>query len=90
MIDEAVDFLAVYRLTRLGVTDQFPPVRKLRARVLGRWPETDWRVELGTCSWCLSVWIAAGVLLVRRTRAWRALRFVLASSAVAGVMSEKL
>lgn len=85
-----VDSLAVYRLTRLAITDTFPPVRRARFAILQRWPEDSWQVELGTCPWCLSVWIAAGVLLVRRSRAWRALALVLAGSAVAGALSEKL
>ena len=33
--------LAVYRLTRLVVSDTFPPVRALRERVLARWPSED-------------------------------------------------
>lgn len=90
MTDAVVDFLAAYRLTRLAIVDTFPPVQRLRFRVLQRWPEDSWQVELGTCPWCLSVWIAAGVLIVRRTRAWRALAFVLAGSAVAGALSEHL
>lgn len=88
MIDTVVDFLAVFRLTRLAVVDTFPPVRKARFAVLGRYPEDSWQVDLGTCPWCLSVWIGAAVLPFRRTRIWKGLRFVLASSAVAGLLSE--
>lgn len=88
--DVALDSIAVYRLTRLAQTDTFPPVRHARERILQRWPEGSWQVELGICPWCLSVWIAAAVLPLRRSRAWRALRFVLVSSAVAGALSEKL
>lgn len=90
MIDEVLDSLAVYRLTRLAIVDTFPPVQKARFRVLQRWHEDSWQVELLTCPWCLSIWIGGVVVLVRRTRAWHALRFVLVSSAVAGALSEKL
>lgn len=32
---------AVHRITRLIVADSFPPVRKLRERLLSRWPSED-------------------------------------------------
>jgi hypothetical protein len=85
----AIDSLAIYRLTRLAITDTFPPVRRARFAILQRFPEGSWQVELGTCAWCLSVWIAAAVALVRGSRIWRALAFVLAASAVSGALSEK-
>lgn len=85
-----VDGLAVYRLTRLAIVDTLPPVRAARERILQRLPVTSWQAELLTCPWCLSVWIGAGVLLVRRTRLWRAAAFVLAGSAVSGALSERL
>jgi hypothetical protein len=44
------------------------------------------------CPWCLSVWVAGGSRLLRTVapRLWRVLAGVLASSAVAGVISEWL
>lgn len=88
MIDAVADSLAVFRLTRLAVTDTFPPIQRVRFRILQRYDERSWQAELGTCPWCMSIWIAFGVYVLRRTRVWRPLRFVLATSAVAGVLSE--
>lgn len=89
MTDEVVDGLAVFRLTRLVVSDAFPPVVKARHAFLQRFKADSWEVELLTCPWCVSFWIAAGVVLTRRTRAWRLLAPALAGSAVAGILSEK-
>lgn len=41
-----VDGLATYRLTRLIVRDDFPPIKKLRDWMLRRWPAAD--VEYAT------------------------------------------
>lgn len=82
--------LAVFRLTRLVVSDTFPPVQKARFAVLRRFPEKSWQVELGTCSWCMSFWIALAVTFVRRHPAWRTVVApALAGSAVAGILSER-
>lgn len=62
--------LTTYRLTRLVVDDTFPPVKWVRDRLTGddygrgrwRWVPT-WVGELVGCSWCASVWVAAGVTL---------------------------
>ncbi len=90
MIEAVEDVLAVFRLTRLATVDTFPPVQRLRWKVLQRWPDGDWRVDLGTCQWCLSFWLAVGVVIVRRVPLWRrVLAPALAASAVAGLLSEK-
>lgn len=91
MSDEIVDGVAVFRLTRLVVADQFPPVKRARERILQRWPATDWRVELLTCPWCVSFWIALVVVALRRfvPRVWRPASRAFAFSAVAGMLSEK-
>lgn len=88
MIDAVADCLAVFRLTRLATIDTFPPVQNARFKILQRYDEKSWQAELGTCPWCLSIWIAFGVWILRRSRVWRPFRFVLATSAVAGVLSE--
>ncbi len=89
MIEAVEDMLAVFRLTRLATTDTFPPVQRARWKMLQRWPEGDWRVELATCDWCLSFWLAVAVSFVRRNRLWRqVLSPALAASAVAGLLSE--
>lgn len=46
-----------------------------------------WLGELITCPWCASVWLAGAVALVRDFTIWRWLAFVLAASAVAGLLA---
>lgn len=58
--------LATYRLTRLVVEDDFPPIRWLRELVVGadghRHAGTryEWFGELVSCHWCASGWVALG------------------------------
>lgn len=52
--------LATWRATRLVTEDAFPPVRWLRERIVEGGPE--WLGDLVMCSWCASVWLAAGVV----------------------------
>jgi len=66
---------AAYRLTRLIVDDTFPPVKWVRDRITGDEPDVprwrgvpDWVAALVSCSWCASVWVAAGVTAL--TWAW--------------------
>lgn len=61
--------LATYRGTRLVVDDTFPPVAWVRTHVTGdeygrdRWRFVPmWVGDLVSCSWCASVWVAAGVV----------------------------
>jgi len=49
-----------YRITRLIVRDDFPPVARPRAWIADRGPE--WLGELVTCPWCASGWIAMGAV----------------------------
>lgn len=66
--------LATYRLTRLVVEDDFPPVLWVRHRLAGGWsgPDEDvpvyrarwvpqWLADLVSCPWCASGWVALGV-----------------------------
>jgi hypothetical protein len=60
--------LAAYRVTRLVVSDTFPPVQRLRDWVVG--PNEDkhagtrlaWLDELLTCNWCASFWVSGVVV----------------------------
>lgn len=60
--------LTAYRVTRLVVTDDFPPVLKVRERVLG--PDGDkledtklqWLGDLLSCDWCASFWVSGLVV----------------------------
>lgn len=60
--------VAAYRITRLVVADDFPPVRRLRDRLVG--PDErklvgtrlEWLGELITCYWCASFWVSGAVV----------------------------
>lgn len=64
--------LTSYRVTRLLVVDNFPPIRWLRTRLTGddevnELPATwvPWWLEyLAGCYWCVSVWVSGVVTLV--------------------------
>lgn len=45
-------------------------------------------VEWLECPWCMSVWVAALVLVLRRLPGWRVLARVLAASYVAGFLAQ--
>lgn len=76
--------LAVYRLTRLVVADELTA------------PTREWIMERGprwatfiTCPWCVSIWLAAGWVLLATLAppvAWFA-GALLAFSAVAGLLA---
>lgn len=87
-----LDSLAVYRITRLIVTDEITaPLRD---------PIIDWLDEhehpklayLLSCPWCASVWAAAAVLLIRwrAPKVWAQLRWALSMSATAGIIAEQV
>lgn len=48
--------LGTYRVTRLLVKDDFPPVRIPREWIKRHGPE--WAAELATCPWCVSGWVS--------------------------------
>lgn len=70
--------VATWRITRLLVRDEFPPVRAVRDWVTTTFadvtpsgeltPSKQWGVlghtvaYLWTCTWCMSVWVGAGVV----------------------------
>lgn len=97
-----LDALACYRLTRLVVADSFPPVARLRVRIVtkhtkttpnpdgGHVEEPGPLAELVQCSWCASVWLAAGVVTAHwfAPTVWPPVSLVLALSAAAGVVSQ--
>lgn len=86
-VDVGVDALAVYRITRLLQVDSI--TEPLRAKVLARWGGHKY-AALIDCPWCLSVWIAGGVLLARSVspRTWDLIARAMAFSAVTGLITE--
>lgn len=93
MIDEVVDALAVARVTRLINEDRIPfggvrdAILARAARDGGGLGSESKLAELVTCPWCMSMWVAGGVLVARRSRFWRPLALVLAMSEVAGLLA---
>lgn len=91
-VTATIDALAVYRITRLIVSDTLfdEPRRALLERLdASESPVAGKMAEGLDCPWCVSVWVGGGVLAFKASapRAWRALSFVLATSAVAGILS---
>jgi hypothetical protein len=91
MRDLVVDALATFRLVRLWTADSYPPVKAAREKVeqvVEREHGAAWADGVG-CPWCVSVWIAGGVIAARRVtpRGWDVLARALAFSAVAGFLS---
>lgn len=61
--------LTTYRVTRLTVRDDFPPLLWARTRVQNVRPRRDdgeywWGGELVSCHWCASGWIALVIVIV--------------------------
>lgn len=86
--EAVIDAVAVARIVRLVQVDEMP-VGALREAVLDRYGE--WKAtELLRCPWCLSVWVAAAVVLARHRwpRAWPWVARVLVGSEVAGHLAE--
>lgn len=99
------DALAVYRLTRLVVEDvlteplrekiigaayrvRYGPGHGIEDHHAGRLDEPK-IATLITCPWCASVWVAAGVVVVRRVAptVWSPVARLLAFSAAAGMIA---
>lgn len=55
--------VVAYRLTRLVVKDQFPPIAVQRARIAERWGEDSWQAYLSQCAWCAGFYIAGPIVL---------------------------
>lgn len=94
--DAVIDALATYRLTKLVIDDYitqdlrdkaFAELAKLENNKLARKAE-----YLLTCPWCVSIWAAGFLVLLRLTAPNLAqyLNTLLAASAVTGVLYEKV
>lgn len=98
----SVTTLAAYRLTRLWLKDDVPPLPALRAAMARRFIAYETAHEgkqhplepLTYCWWCAGFWtsLAAAVLesVPVTRRWWRPLALALASSAVVAVAAERL
>lgn len=87
-LDDLVDALAVYRLTKLVNDDEI--TADIRDKLLERFHPEDTKIGyLITCPWCVSIYMGAAVALAREVapRPWRVASRALAFSAVAGLTS---
>lgn len=88
--DVALDGLAVARLTQLVIADR---ITEAPRRAVVAWAKAHTKhgelVEyLSGCPWCIGMYVGLVVAPVRHTRPWRAVRYPLALSAIAGVVGE--
>lgn len=94
-----IDALATYRLTRLLVTDQLPPVATLRNRLYQRTAARSPQWAVGwVCAWCLGFWVAVVVVGAHTLAAlggstganlFTLLMLPFAYSTVAGVLADR-
>jgi hypothetical protein len=90
MIDLSLDALATFRISRLVTSDVLFDDQRARLHL---WLEAEGHDKLAwliQCPWCVSPYVAAGVIVARQVapRAWSPLARALAFSAVAGLLSE--
>jgi hypothetical protein len=86
-VDAAAFGLATFRLARLVGLDDFPPVERLRRRLIGHLGDDHPLAEAVACPWCSSVYVAAALLALHRSPRFRRLLWIPAASAVAGLLA---
>lgn len=94
MTDLAVDILATWRLTRLFGVDKITEASRdeLVGFAIGfRYAKVGQKfLQLMDCPYCLSIWAAGTVLLLKRLPLGKTVVRLLALSAVAGEASSRL
>jgi hypothetical protein len=55
--------LTSYRITRLLVRDEFPPIAVQRARISEKKGHESWQAYLVRCTWCAGVYVAGAITL---------------------------
>lgn len=95
LADLAVNALATYRVTKLVIDDEI--TRELREKAFQTLDAHPGKVSkklsyLLTCPWCVGIWAGAGVaaLAVVAPQTSRVLNTALASSAITGIMYNKI
>lgn len=86
----AIDFAAVYRLTKLVLDDVI--LDDIRDKIWEKYPPETTKIGyLTTCPWCVSIWMAAVVLALRKLSPETAdyVSGVLAASAATGIAYSK-
>lgn len=90
MLRTIIDFAAVYRLTKLVIDDEI--LSDIREKVWEKFPPETTKIGyLTTCPWCVSIWMAAAVLALRKLSPETAdyISGVLAASAATGIAYSK-
>lgn len=95
MDEAAITALATYRLTKLVIDDYITEdLRRLAYQELSKLKSKHARkVEyLLSCPWCVSIWAAGFLILLNKIapNLAKALKILLASSAVTGIVYSKL
>lgn len=82
--------LSTYRLTKLVNEDYL--LKDFRQKVWTRYPKNTKIGYLFTCPWCMSIWMAAGLLLIKQAspKFYDELCLLLTASAVTGILNERL
>lgn len=88
MPDLLVTGLAAFRLTRLLIEDDLPPLKLARARVLGALDPDSTAVTFLRCPWCVGWWVSLAVVAAAwRSEAVRKALLVPAASGLVGLLS---
>lgn len=91
LTDLTVDILAAWRLTRLfGVDTITEPMRDKTAEFVSLYGVGQKVLQLLDCPYCLSIWAAGTVLVLKRLPLGKTVVRLLALSAVAGEVSSRL
>jgi hypothetical protein len=82
--------MATLRLTKLIIDDYL--VDDVRQWILNKFPENKKLQYFFTCPWCVSVWVATGLLILQRVypTAHKELVTMLALSATTGIIFNKI
>lgn len=92
--DDALKFgvnaLATYRIARLVTQDSI--TANLREKAFQKFGEESLVSEWFRCSWCVSMWAAAGIVVADKVapQQWPRVATVLALSAIAGATAQQL
>lgn len=82
--------MATLRLTKLIIDDYL--VDDVRQWILNKFPDNKKIQYFFTCPWCVSIWVATGLLVLRRyyPKAHNELVTMLALSAATGVIFPRI
>ncbi len=85
-----LEILATLRLTRLIIEDYL--VDDIRQWILNKFPNNTKVRYFFTCPWCVSIWVATGLLVIKRVypEIYKELVTMLALSAATGIVYDKI